>query len=263
MLALLQTAERASPLNEINNYILHRHIFAYQYGKQFLGDVVMELGCGSGYGMKILSPFCKWYSGIDKKLPGRLPLNPNTALFKGRLPKLNNIGNDCFDTVICFQVIEHITEDGKLLDEIFRVLKPGGKLLLTTPNRYMSLTRNPFHVREYTPQQMIQIIAARFEQFTVQGIYGNDAVMAYYAANKKNVERFTRWDWLNLQYRLPAALLKLPYNIANNINRLLLFRKNPSLSAAISHEDYFTGDTGDTCLDFFVVAQKPAVKTVE
>ena len=58
------------------------------------------------------------------------------------------------DFIVTFQVIEHIQDDEEFIKEIYRVLKAGGKLILTTPNRLMSLSRNPWHVREYSPEEM-------------------------------------------------------------------------------------------------------------
>lgn len=256
MIALLQTAERTNNLSQVNNYVLHRHIFAYTEAKKYLSNAVIELGCGNGYGMKILAPFCNWYVGIDKTLKGSTSLSANAAFFKSCLPNLNNIGDHSFETVICFQVIEHIKEDDRLMSEIYRILKPGGKLLLTTPNKLMSLTRNPFHIREYTPATMEKVLAATFNKFELKGIYGNDNIMNYYEKNKQSVENITRWDILNLQYRLPASLLKIPYSIANNINRLMLYKNNPATCAAITYEDYFIDDISNECIDFFVVAEK-------
>ena len=51
--------------------------------------------------------------------------------------------DNSIDFVVTFQVIEHIKDDEKFVQEIHRVLKPGGKLILTTPNILMSLSRNP------------------------------------------------------------------------------------------------------------------------
>ena len=61
--------------------------------------------------------------------------------------------------MVTFQVIEHIKRDRDFLKEIYRVLKPGGKLILTTPNKNMSITRNPWHVREYDPKEMHDILS--------------------------------------------------------------------------------------------------------
>lgn len=255
MQALFATAERTKDFSLADNYVYQRHVFAYRHAARLLGDVVIELGCGNGYGMQLLARHCQWYTGVDKYAAAK-QLSANSGFFKASLPNLSNIGSNSFDTVICFQVLEHIKNDGRLLAEIHRILKPGGRLLLTTPNRLMSLTRNPFHVREYTPVSMQQLVASTFTRYTIRGIKGNDNVMTYYRCNKKQVEQVTRWDVLNLQYRLPAFLLKWPYNMMNNLNRFTLYNRQTALTATIEYADFFLDEADDTCLDFFIVAEK-------
>jgi SAM-dependent methyltransferase len=256
MLSLLQTAERTTAIIPVSNYVYQRHAFAYLSAINYMGDHVIELGSGSGYGMQMLAPWCNWYVGLDKYIPENSRASLNTAFFKARFPDLGNIGENFFDTVICFQVIEHIKNDRALLKEAYRILKPGGKLLLTTPNRLMSLTRNPFHIREYTPDTIRDLIGSSFADFGIRGVYGNEQVMEYYGNNKRNVEKVLRWDILDLQNRLPAVLLKIPYSIANNVNRRLVYNDNPDQAATISHKDFYTGELTEKCLDFFVIAEK-------
>ncbi|THU33585.1 class I SAM-dependent methyltransferase [Niastella caeni] len=259
MIALLKTTERTNNLSYINNYVFQRHLFAYQAILKYhvAGKHVLELGCGEGYGMELLSPHADLYMAVDKKKPQGVSFN-NKVLFKQcHLPFLYDIKDNAFDTVICFQVIEHIKNDHRLLDEIKRVLKPGGTLFLTTPNKLTSLTRNPFHIREYLPVQMQQLIASHFDAYTLNGIYGNDVVMKYYEENRRAIERITRFDVLNLQHRLPAFLLKGVYSVLNNYNRFSLARKAPDITAGINYDDFYRDELSENCLDYFVTASKP------
>ncbi|MEC5144293.1 class I SAM-dependent methyltransferase [Chitinophaga sp. 212800010-3] len=255
MIALLKTAERTSHSSFINNYVFQRHVFAYKsVPEQYIRNKqVLELGCGDGYGMDMLAPYAGHYLSVDKKKPTR-QLPPNAAFRQCQLPSLQGISDHSFDTVICFQVIEHIKNDNALLREIRRVLKPGGRLLLTTPNKFTSLSRNPFHVREYLPQEMLALIAANFPQARVEGIYGNQTVMTYYEENKRSVQRFTRYDIFNLQHHLPAFMLRIPYSLLNNINRLMLLRKMNDVTAGIQWDDFYLHSLRDHCLDYFVTA---------
>ena len=59
-------------------------------------------------------------------------------------------------------VIGHIKKDHLFIQEVKRILKPGGKLIIATPNILMSLTRNPWHVREYTPAQFDTLLSRYF-----------------------------------------------------------------------------------------------------
>jgi len=258
MIALLKTSERANNLSYINNYVFQRHLFAYKTisTDHLAGKQVLELGCGEGYGMELLSPATELYVAVDKKRPAGISFNNKVQFKRCHLPCLSHIDDNSFDTVICFQVIEHIKNDHRLLHEIKRVLKPGGALFLTTPNKLTSLTRNPFHIREYLPIQMEALTALHFKNYSVNGIYGNHAVMQYYWENKKGVERITRFDVLNLQYHLPAFLLKGIYSLLNNYNRFTLARKTPDITANINYDDFYLDDLSEDCLDYFVSATK-------
>lgn len=258
MLALLKTAERTNNASFINNYVFQRHVFAYRYTHlcKLTGARVLEVGCGEGYGMAMLSPFTNQYLAVDKKKPATHFFTNNTSFQYCDLPDLSGLSDHSFDTVVCFQVIEHINDDNGLLAEIKRVLKPGGKLLLTTPNRLMSLTRNPFHVREYKPGEIGSLIAAHFSNFMIEGIYGNDIVMDYYHENKKAVKAITRYDILNLQHKLPGYLLRIPYTLLNNMNRFLLLKKMEDVTTNIECCDFYMQPLRDDCLDYFVIATK-------
>jgi 2-polyprenyl-3-methyl-5-hydroxy-6-metoxy-1,4-benzoquinol methylase len=221
-----------------------------------MGSRVLELGCGEGYGMELLSPHVEMYMAVDKKRPSRVAFNDKVLFKQGYLPLLTGIDDNTFDTIICFQVIEHIENDSLLLQEIKRVLKPGGSLFLTTPNQLTSLTRNPFHIREYLPAQMPALIASHFNMQTVQGIYGNHLVMQYYQENRKAVERLVRYDIFDLQHRLPAFLLKGIYSLLNNYNRFTIASKTPGITANINYDDFYLDELSEDCLDYFVTAIK-------
>lgn len=258
MLALLRTGERTSSAYYSNNYVFQRHVFAYQSVIQrrlATGDV-LEIGSGSGYGMQMVSPYVRSYTAVDKKKPREEYIESNCRFYYEQLPYLRNIEDESVDTVICFQVIEHIKDDHGLMKEIRRVLRPGGCVVMTTPNKWMSLTRNPFHVREYLPAEMCALVRQHFAAAEVQGIYGNEKVMAYYEQNKRSVAKITRYDVLDLQHRLPAWMLRMPYSVLNNMNRYQLLQKIKDTTLEIDYTDFYTGELDEGCLDYFVVSSK-------
>ncbi|HVI43694.1 MAG TPA: class I SAM-dependent methyltransferase [Chitinophaga sp.] len=258
MIAFFKTAERTHNSSSVNNYVFQRHVFAYKAVPMWHleNKKVLELGCGNGYGIKLLAPYTRQYIAVDKTLPAgeHLSIPPNALYKQCQLPALPFIREHSFDTVICFQVIEHIKDDHALLKEIKRVLKPGGTLFMTTPNRRSSLTRNPFHVREYLPQEITALMALHFEQYDVEGVYGNETVMSYYEENKKSVTVITRFDIFNLQYKLPACLLRIPYTLMNNLNRVIIHRSITDISGNIADDDFFIQTLNENCLDYFVTA---------
>ena len=71
--------------------------------------------------------------------------------------------DDTFDTVVCFEVIEHVERQRDALDELKRVLRPSGVLLISSPNRDVYPPGNPHHVREYRPEELQAELEERFE----------------------------------------------------------------------------------------------------
>jgi len=90
----------------------------------------------------------------------------------------------------------------------------------------------------------------------MKGITGNDKVMTYYAENKKSVERITRFDIFNLQYKLPASLLRVPYEILNRWNRNKLQSTDNTLVTNIHHSDYIVVDDASEALDLLLIVRK-------
>lgn len=254
----LQTAERVSSHDNSDNVIYQRHLVAYNTAKQLISGKVLEVGCGEGYGVDILADKATEYVAIDKfqtNLDAYQGKYPHLKFQQMTIPPLQFADNE-FDSLVTFQVIEHVEEDELMVKEMARVLKPGGLLVLTTPNIKMSLTRNPWHVREYTVNQLTGLLKKYFSDVDMQGVYGNDKVMDYYKKNKASVRKFTRFDILNLQYRLPRQILQIPYDILNRMNRRMLLKGNNKLVADIQLEDYHTAKATDVCFDLLAIARK-------
>jgi SAM-dependent methyltransferase len=69
---------------------------------------------------------------------------------------------DSFDLVVCFETIEHVDRRDEALDELRRVLRADGHLLLSSPNRDVFPPGNPHHIHEYTPQELREALQSRF-----------------------------------------------------------------------------------------------------
>ncbi|MFT3948528.1 MAG: class I SAM-dependent methyltransferase [Agriterribacter sp.] len=257
---ILQTAERVSQKDYSDNYVYQRSLLAYLEAAKLISGKVLEIGTGSGYGVEIIAPHTEAFVTIDKFetdiIHSDAFKNNGVRFIQMNIPPLTDIPSDTFDFVITFQVIEHIPKDNEFLKEINRVLKKGGKLIVTTPNKKMSITRNPWHVREYTVEELKQLLGRHFSNVKALGVFGNNAIMDYYAKNKASVKKITRFDIFNLQYRLPRQLLQIPYDILNRMNRKKLLKQNEDLTTGITHEDYFIKEAGDACFDLFYVAEK-------
>ena len=254
-MATINTAERVSA-ELSDNFVFQRSRLAYYAAAERISGRVLEIGTGSGYGIEIVAPHARQFVTVDKHAPAEELIRlPNVEFRQCTVPPLP-FGAEQFDCVITFQVIEHIRRDDEFVREIHRVLRPGGKLILTTPTAPMSLTRNPWHVREYTPEALKRLLMEQFRDVEVLGVAGNDRVMEYYEKNRRGVERITRFDPLDLQHRLPAWMLRLPYDLLNRMNRRRLLRENTSLTSSIRMEDYTIGPVSEQSFDLFCVATK-------
>lgn len=250
------TAERVS-VEASDNYVFQRSLLAYHAAAERVSGVVLEIGTGSGYGIEVIAPHAERFITIDKFDCGAdLASHPNVEFRKQTVPPLSGVADQSVDFVISFQVIEHIEDDVAFVGEVYRVLRPGGRFIVSTPNRLMSLTRNPWHVREYTPSEFEALLKSSFESVESGGVSGGAKVMEYYEKNRRSVERIARWDVLDLQHRLPRWMLQIPYDILNRINRRRLLRANTALTTGITMEDYSVGEATERCFDLFYVAQK-------
>ena len=252
------TTEIASDKIASDNPIHQRLLKAYYVAKDYVKGDLLEIGCGEGRGVSLLHDKVASYSGLDKIEEVVDSLNrefPQASFKQSVIPPLP-YPDSSFDTVISFQVIEHIKDDKTYLKEIFRVLKPGGIALLTTPNIKLSLSRNPWHIREYTASQLTELCQTDFTTVELKGITGNEKVMQYYQENKESVKRLTRFDIFDLQHRLPAFMLKLPYEFMNRLNRNKLQTSDNELVASITHDDYIVSDNADNSLDLLAVLSR-------
>lgn len=254
----MQTAERVSAQDLSDNYVFQRSVLAYVEAAKQVKGKVLEVGYGEGYGVKYLAGKADSYLGIDKyPSPAHekeFPANVKVQLMN--VPPLEGIADNSLDYVVSFQVIEHIENDELYVKEIARVLKPGGKYIVTTPNIKMSITRNPWHVREYTIDQLKTLLGKYFSNVEAKGVFGNQKIMDYYNKNKASVEKITRFDIFKLQYRLPRWMLQIPYDYMNRRNRKKLLQQNTGLVSDIKMEDYFIAEAKEGCFDLFYIATK-------
>lgn len=255
----IYTTEITSDKILSDNPLHHRLLSAYVFAEKYISGDVLELGCGEGRGIDIILKRSKSFTAIDKisEVTERLSRKyPNEKFISSSFPPLKNIENESFDTLISFQVIEHIKNDKLFIKEIHRILKPGGKALISTPNISMTLTRNPWHVREYTSQQLFDLASSNFKKIIMKGIYGNDKIKKYYDDNKKSVMKFKRLDVFNLEKYLPNFLYKIPYEFLNRMNRNKLQANDNSLVSSITTNDYTLENDNPKNLDLFLILEK-------
>ena len=250
----IKTAERVSR-DVTDNYVFQRSKLAYVEAAKRVEGRVLEIGTGTGYGVEFIAPHAERYVTLDKCRSEELPEMPSNVEFvQCAVPPLP-FEDESFDYVVSFQVIEHIKRDKEFVREVYRVLKPGGRFIVSTPNRPMSLTRNPWHVREYTAEQFGALLSI-FPSVEALGVGGNERVWSYYEKIRESVRRIMRFDILRMQWWLPRWVLQIPYDILNRLNRRKLHSENRTLTENITMEDYALQAVDSRCFDLFYIATK-------
>jgi SAM-dependent methyltransferase len=160
--------ERFVPGEMHGELIEAEHLLRYHWAARFVaGRSVLDAGCGTGYGtMMLASAGARRVTGVD--IAGavialaRQSAAENVFYETADVAQLPHV-DASFDVVVCFETIEHVHDPAAVLDELKRVLAPGGLLLISSPNRDRTIPgSNPHHVHEYTPDEFRDALQARF-----------------------------------------------------------------------------------------------------
>lgn len=154
---------------------LHRYMVALAWARE---KVVADVASGEGYGAALLSDVAAKVVGVDissdcsRYAEQRYKKRKNLSFVTGSCEALP-LRNHSIDLVTSFETLEHLERQEEMLDEIKRVLKPDGLLLLSSPNRmvYSDGTRppNPYHVRELNWDELNDLLSQRFSQVAYYG----------------------------------------------------------------------------------------------
>lgn len=165
--ALALTGERTVPGIASENYWFRRHQAAYLHLREEVeGPRLLEVGAGEGYGSALLAERVAAVLALDYDPAAIAHLSgeyPALAAVRGNLAALP-VACDSIDTVVSLQVIEHVWDHRQFLAECSRVLRRGGLLMLSTPNRLTfspgaDKPVNPFHTHEFTAAELVRLVA--------------------------------------------------------------------------------------------------------
>ena len=253
--------ERPS-FEDSNNVTVQRCFYAYEFARDFIRDKeTADIGCADGYGTTYLADYTKSTVGIDysettiKEARIKHAEKRNLIFTSGKVPPIP-LPDQHVDVVTAFQFIEHIEDRIGFMRDVYRVLRPGGVFICTTPNVKMSIARNPFHVHEYTFEEMRKEIQSVFDDFEIQGLQGNEKVNGYYEENSRWAKKILMFDPLGIHKILPASWLIKPYNFLTSLMRKDLKEQNKDTLNISSKDFYLTKKNLDHTWDIFVVAKK-------
>jgi ubiquinone/menaquinone biosynthesis C-methylase UbiE len=164
-------------------WTLLEHNERYWLANQFTkGKTVLDCACGSGIGSQIyIQSGAKEIISLDisdtaireAEKSNKSPMVKFAQASALALP----IKSSSIDVYISFETIEHVINDEPYLKEAIRVLRPGGTFICSTPNRNVTNPGsrlgqhpiNPYHIREYSDEEFLQLLSRHFEIFEIHG----------------------------------------------------------------------------------------------
>ncbi len=151
---------------------------------------------------------------------------------------------ESFDTALCIEVLEHVPEPDKVVSEAARVLKPGGRFLVTVPFT-VSLHAVPFDFYRYTPHGLTALLERHgflIESLTPRGNYPAvaGAVLGQYLLRGIGARRFNTDGSVSLSWWRAPLVLPL----------IALVQCLFAVVARFSRDE-------NACLGYAVVARRP------
>ncbi len=212
--------ERFYPDGFMPPWVRYQHLERYRWAAQLVaGKRVLDVACGTGYGTALLANAgAAQVDGFDcspeaiafAKKTWALPNVSFGVAIADRLP----VADGSYDCYVSFETIEHVEDDDALLTEATRVLRPGGSLLVSTPNRELldpgiSIEDRPFnrfHTREYSRDELSERLRRHFPSITW---YGQRPFSPRYISWLGRVGR--RWPALAVKFHQARKCLGWPW----------------------------------------------------
>ncbi len=208
-------------------WVLHvaRYLFAQS---QVEGRLTLDIACGTGYGLPILQESARKVIGVE--LDPRAAREANQAVSGSpasiimadgcRLP----FAEETFDAITSFETIEHLEERPRFVGELHRVLKSDGICVFSTPNANHTRPvngkpRNPYHVHEYTPQELLAELRDYFGEVRMLGQSLDERFRIPPFWDEQ--ERLKKSGSMRPHVMLWRALNKLPFPGRDQLSRVL------------------------------------------
>jgi ubiquinone/menaquinone biosynthesis C-methylase UbiE len=157
--------------NENTNEHLHRYALALEL---VVGKQVLDISSGEGYGANLLAQVAAQVTGADidavaVALAKRKYKQDNLKFLTGAADKLP-CATGSFDIVVSFETIEHYDQHQDMMQEIKRVLKPGGLLIISSPDKLYyndkPQFKNHLHVKELYQDEFELLLKGYFNNIS-------------------------------------------------------------------------------------------------
>jgi len=179
---------------------------------------ILEIGAGTGGNFAMLAKFGQ-LTAVEMDSEARAMANEKTGrdVLAGFLPAgLPDIGDD-YDLICMFDVLEHIKDDSAALDTIYKLLKPGGRLVLTVPAyqwMWSSHDEHLHHFRRYSRNELKRKFADA--GFAVERITYTNMYLLPLAILARYFDRLTKGNINSV-----STGTKMPHKFVNNIFKFI------------------------------------------
>ncbi|MBK8551338.1 MAG: class I SAM-dependent methyltransferase [Ignavibacteria bacterium] len=217
-----------------------------QHFKHLMKGRLLDLGCGNKPYSNIYSEVCDSSVGCD--VPFSLHKNSNVEVLCYAEDIDRHFEPDQFDCVICTEVLEHTVNDNKVIENINKVLKKNGNLIISAPFTYV-LHEAPHDYRRYTLYGLKNILENNnFEVksgFSMGVTFSSGFFIYYYALKKTFYYSLKKIGFKNLnKLSLLNAVAEIPewlfykFNISS-FRKKLEDNRSPSVNEMYSSLGYF------------------------
>ena len=138
---------------------------------------ILEIGCGTGHNLSMLGEFGTVDAlEVDETARELAQERLGREVFSAPLPKLAGIAKRHYDMVAALDVVEHIPDDTAAIDGIARLLKPGGKLVVTVPAHQWMWSAHDVvnhHQRRYSKGALKRLIEGSALKLEVIGYFNS------------------------------------------------------------------------------------------
>lgn len=206
----------------------------YQLAGKFAKDkTILDIGCGSGYGSQtLIDNGAKKVYGVDLAKDSidyckKHHSHRNLTFQQGDITQLV-FKDNFFDLICVFETIEHVKDYQKAIQEIYRVLKPGGMLFISTPNKavYSPDTKKPFypfHYHEFYLKDLKNMLKP-FKVKKIQGQFIKGKKMLQYSP--WNPKRWVRIFYANLPFVIKIGVTRSYLKIYHWLYQTKILRPN-------------------------------------
>lgn len=157
-----RVVERLTP-GEKQEWLTTMYVSIYNTIAPYIrGKRILDAGCGCGIGGVIWSEngakeiYAYDISDEAIRIAKKIALD-NMVFFKNDFNK-EDFGRERFDIAISIEVIEHLKEYEFYLHNLYKALKKGGTLFISTPNKKLSDGINPYHIKEFCYDELIELL---------------------------------------------------------------------------------------------------------